>query len=169
MILQNWYNQVESVTKHITISQGIKTTAGNVYNSGWYGDYPQYAIYLMNFGVIGVGKSSYQNGYAYIGSGDTQPNINDYKLESVITTGFSGSREWVDGKLHLVITNTGNSDLIIREVGIASNVHTGTNSATFYTALIERSVLTTPLTIAPGDTGHIVYEIDFNFGGGNNA
>lgn len=111
----------------------------------------------------------------HFGSGTTAPTENDYKMETDITSGVSITlsntvRGVNNGVLYMkftfTITNTssqGNTKTI-SEIGYVTGVascctsSTGT-SASNNNVLIDRTVLATPLVLAPGDSGAIDYTI----------
>lgn len=110
-------------------------------------------------------------GGVYFGRGTTPAARTDYKLESVITSGLTISNvytfpqlETVDGKYvwsaSYVVKNTSTEDIVISEVGYYGQV--GRNSSADYLALMERTVLSTPLTIKPGESKLITYKLTFN-------
>ena len=107
----------------------------------------------------------------FIGSGSTPPTENDYKLENMITSGFTGavtySHHMNEGVHSLVyditITNTSDSPITISEVGYAVTVacasSIGSTSTSNATILYDRTVLPTPVTIAAGDFESIRYTL----------
>ena len=108
-----------------------------------------------------------------IGSGSTAPAETDYKLNTQITSGFSGSLSYTErgidnGSLYmefgLLITNTGSSNLTVAEVGIVTNNIKCCNSSSATSAsnqdvMIERTLLSSPVTIAPTETTLIKYRV----------
>lgn len=109
-----------------------------------------------------------------VGTGTTAPSLDDYKLESQITSGitmnFTNSRRYVNssGKPTIeniyTITNNGSSDITISEVGLVSyNINCCTSSSATSTGannvLIDRTLLDTPVTIASRGSASINYTI----------
>lgn len=106
------------------------------------------------------------------GSGDTPAALSDYKLASEITSGLSGAvtdSTGIDGNgniylnLDIVLTNTSSSDITIKEIGWCGTLYCSTSvgattGAAKY-ALVERTVLETPVTIAAGEYETIRYRI----------
>ena len=112
----------------------------------------------------------------YFGSGTTPPTKADYKLESVITSGLKitstplslgGSNGEYSAKATFILENTSSNDISVSEIGIITPFCAeGKNSyivaTTYYNTLMERSVLDTPVVIAPGEIKTITYKITFN-------
>lgn len=117
--------------------------------------------------------ANYNSGI-HLGSGTTTPTENDYALTSqitsgltVTTTGITRGRDSSD-RLYmecvLNVTNTSSANITIAEVGLVSGnvVCCNTSSATTAAAnniLIDHTLLTSPVTIAPSDTAAIKYRI----------
>lgn len=105
-----------------------------------------------------------------VGRGSTAPTVNDYRLESIITSGLiasSTTSSSVDEnqvcRLHidLLLTNVSTSPITVSEIGWSSGMDVGTapniNSASRRYFLMDRTVLDTPLTIAAGDSEILRY------------
>jgi hypothetical protein len=104
----------------------------------------------------------------YFGSGATPAAKSDYTLEAPITSGLSvtnqdvftakdlsdGSMEW---SCSYVLQNTTSESITIREIGIVTPV--GLNSSNYYCILMERSVLSNPVTIPAGEAYLLTYKI----------
>lgn len=106
-----------------------------------------------------------------IGSGVTPATVDDYFLESQITTGFSSSivatKTYENGTVKtnydVTITNTSSTSISVGEIGVVITV-TAANSANASTTssaycLLDRTVLTTPVVIAPEDFETIRYTV----------
>lgn len=115
----------------------------------------------------------------YFGTGSTPANKSDYKLESPITSGLAitnpSALAWTEdgnGKYTVsadfVIRNTTEAEINIYEIGLFSpcssnyNYTAPNNSMSVYYALMERTVLTEPITIPAGGTKMVTYKITFN-------
>lgn len=109
----------------------------------------------------------------HFGSGTTAPTENDYKMESDFTSGISvvlnSSARSYTPKPHMTftftITNTGSSSVTVSEVGIVTaNIQCCTSSsatsASSNNILIDRTLLDTPLTIAPSSTAALEYTVN---------
>ena len=172
MFTKNWYialttqlgaddNSKEYLTS-FTGQTGISysTTYVNMLNSG--AKYPCIAR-LATTSVVNSTTG------VIIGSGNTPPTINDYKLENRITTPATASAEVSKTRDEngytitslLTITNTHSEDITIAEIGLYS---TGSNSsAEMNMVLFERTVLDTPVTIPAGGIGQVTYTIRMNY------
>lgn len=109
-----------------------------------------------------------------VGSGTSTPLDTDYQLESHISSDISltltntvlGCDEYGSPyvQYNLTVTNTGSSEITISEVGykqILPCVYKATLTTNIKTLffLLDRTVLSTPLTLAAGDAGVIQYKI----------
>ena len=108
-----------------------------------------------------------------VGRGTTAATEDDYQLESPITSGLSGTlnrtialdengNQFV--RYDLILTNSTNSDITVGEIGYkqqirATTAQGATTSNNLYVCLIDRTVLTTPVTIAAGDYAVIRYTL----------
>lgn len=115
------------------------------------------------------------NGFR-VGSGTTAPTENDYALESVITSGITGSGSTSvihrnsDGNIEIVfalsIKNSSSSDVTIGEVGYYGvqicGTQEGSSSNNQYMVMYHRAVLNSPVTIHPGDTAVINFRVIAN-------
>ena len=111
-----------------------------------------------------------------IGTGTTPPTEDDYNLEETISSGvnvaltgtsYGAESPWFPFiKYDLTITNTGANPLVVTEVGYKQNVRTtkviGSTSSANTVVLLDRCVLDTPVTIAPGDAGIVTYRLQTN-------
>lgn len=109
----------------------------------------------------------------YFGGGSTPATLNDYCLESPITSGLSVTNptspieESGNGKYTLsasyLVGNTSESDINIWEIGFFGFVGRYKSSTYYkYDTLFERTVLTEPITIQPGESKIVTYKITFN-------
>lgn len=114
-----------------------------------------------------VGSDLYSYGYVYFGTGTTPATLDDYKLESIITSGISISEQSetssladnvITKKATYILKNNSSSDITIGEIGIYKYINYGSSSnASFF--LLERTVLDEPITIPADGTGTVNYTI----------
>lgn len=111
-----------------------------------------------------------------IGTGSTPASEDDYNLEQTITSGvnvvltgtsYGAENPWYPFvKYDLTITNTGADPLVVTEVGYKQNSNTtqviGSTRTMNSVLLLDRCVLDTPVTIAPGDAGIVTYRLQTN-------
>lgn len=106
------------------------------------------------------------------GRGNTPATERDYVLEDTITSGITvtitGNEVGMDNgcpyhKYTFTVVNNTGTELIIKEVGykqsISACIVSGYTTSTSARVLIDRTVLTTPLTIQNGDAGVLVYTL----------
>ena len=163
MLTNNFYNVFKVCMEGTTLINGAQTRDGstkNIYPSS-YG----YASLLSGFRnssryVVG---STYGTGWAF-GTGSTPPTLNDYNLSgdlittvSVVANTVNGSI--TDGKYRFIIaatvSNSGTDTIVINELGIVASVYHDSSGSV--PCLLDRTVLDTPLTLAPGEQGVITY------------
>ena len=115
----------------------------------------------------------------FFGTDSTPATKNDYCLGSPITSGLSITNgantpytEEEEGvySFYAIFTvkNTTDSDINIYEIGTFTPVSTASgfkataSSDTYYAALMERTVLTEPITIPAGESKLVTYKLTFN-------
>lgn len=107
-----------------------------------------------------------------VGRGDTPATEDDYALESIITSGLTASNSTQtngidDGNPYLeylfTLTNTTGSDIVVKEIGYLQFFQTatasGANASNYGSYLIERTVLSTPVTVPANDSAAIKYRL----------
>lgn len=113
-----------------------------------------------------------------VGSGSTPATVDDYCMESMITSGITATipatatatydnthKQYVVSK-DVTIANTGSASITISEIGIlastkyANSVGASVSSST--TVLADRTVLDTPVTIPAGQSGVVRYEFRYD-------
>ena len=116
--------------------------------------------------TAGLGMSSEKTFQVSIGTGTTNVEKTDYKLESIISSGYTASVEEkiinapskTDTSMYNVvtnITNTSSSETIqFSEIGLF--VYSKSNSFRY---MIAREVFDTPITLAPGETKSFVLKL----------
>ncbi len=127
---------------------------------GWYSGFPENISSTPTTGVHTAGIS--------IGTGNTPPSLADVNLKNTITSGVSMSLtstvRGVDPSgvpyiEHTVsITNTGSSEITIREIGLKQEYRPSSGGNTF-AWLMDRTVLETPVVIQAGDAGVVKYRL----------
>lgn len=110
----------------------------------------------------------------HFGSGTTAPTEDDYYLESKITAGLQFQLGVVNGmdsagnpylRYDIMVTNTnqvGGASITIGEVGYTQNVivvNAAGTSLDRVTVLLDRTVLNTPVTLAPQEYALIRYTL----------
>ena len=118
-----------------------------------------------NVPYMGKVQKSYSYGGVILGTGDTAPSIDDYKLSGDLITTISAI-----GDISVTqddngctfegiysVTNSSSEDVTVKEIGL---LMTGAYSGRF---LVERTVLDTPVTIPAGGIGQVTYTIRMNY------
>lgn len=111
-------------------------------------------------------NASWSQGYAYmvLGTGETPPTVEDYKLSGELITGLTdqGQPTLDDNNsltYSILVTNNKEQPVTIKEVCLA--VGTGnTTSTSGAAALLTRDVLATPVTLNTGDSKTFSITID---------
>lgn len=108
-----------------------------------------------------------------VGTGGTQPTDDDINLESLITSGLTGTLN-ITGRsfdangnpvisMLVGLTNTSDSDITVREMGLFVTIKGGTtsgaSSTNSYVIMLDRTVLTNAITIPAGESTSITYEL----------
>lgn len=172
MITQNFINLMKCILStagsNMSYNVPIKNASGNTYylNFRRYNGFPWSVTTSVSFYT----QSSATG--ILLGSGTTEPTVNDYFLQNYITSGFSANvttNAGVDnnGDVYtdflITITNTGNSTITIGEIGyiqyLACASTVGSTSSSTSNFLLDRTVLSTPVEIAPGDYETIRYRL----------
>ena len=162
MLTKNFYALMRIAlgkTKSTVTDTGNITNTPSYNSSSWYGVFPAMCVY----------KNSNSDQYVSFGNGATPATVNDYKLESEISTGISVTyqntvtTEQTDSHILWTATFgvTASVETTISEIGLFSKVYTP--SGYFYT-LVDHTVLDTPITIPAGESKQITYTIRFNYG-----
>jgi hypothetical protein len=107
-----------------------------------------------------------------VGSGNIEATGNDYKMDSMITSGLTSSNPTMtygedSGNPYLeylfTLTNTTGADIVVNEIGYVQSVRTATSSggsATIVTPiLLDRTVLSTPVTVPANSSAAIKYRL----------
>lgn len=108
-----------------------------------------------------------------VGSGNKAVTDEDYNLQNTITSGLSGVVSGTKGidsngraysTFNVVLSNTTDSDIIVKEIGFKANINAGTNpnviggnSNRCY--LIDRTVLLEPVTVPARGSAAILYTL----------
>lgn len=139
---------------------------------------PQYLINYVSSGFPAsvsrdVTLSAASDGIS-VGGGDDAASEDDYNLKNTITSGISLQLANVtpgldDGDPYIeyviAVTNNGDADVTINEIGYKQSMYSRSSQGTVGTFspakifLLDRTVLATPLTIAPGRSGVINYTL----------
>ena len=129
------------------------------------------------FSVAGSPMNNYPG--IYFGTGSTPAKKTDYTLESPITTGLTitnaSALSWQNdgnGKYTVtsdfIVRNTTGAEINISEIGAFGPIYLNANyfnngsSSTWAIVLMERTVLSEPVTIQPNESKLVQYKVTFN-------
>lgn len=108
------------------------------------------------------------NGYIVLGTGNTEPAENDYKLSGTVisltdqTTNIVTQGWNKDGSMEILykVTGTPTSDATINEIGLVKNFYTS-NSQNSADVLLDREVLDTPIELTNGVAVELYFRLKF--------
>lgn len=111
------------------------------------------------------------SGGVLLGTGTTPATVDDCTMSGTPVSTYTYSTSLsitpdangVTTTALYTITNTGSAAFTIGEIGLAADLTGNSGSALNYKALLERTVLDSPLTIEPGGVGQLTYTIRFNY------
>ena len=172
MITKNWYKTIASLMFCETgkyWNPGILDTNGNSCEHYVYYSSSLSPVYNLAEALKSI-DTDYTGKGVRFGTGNTPATLDDYKLSGDIITTLSGNcaiSNGVDADGAYVtalytLTNTGNSDVTVAEVGTFVYINRTSTSTKAY-PMIDRTVLDTPVTIPAGGIGQVVYTITFNY------
>ena len=105
-----------------------------------------------------------------IGTGTTPATIDDYTLESIITSGMTVSNPsaisvtaengFIAVYANYTVKNTGTSAVSISEIGLYTS---GYFTGKVVPALMDRTVLEEPIVVNPGESKPLTYTIRMNY------
>ena len=132
---------------------------------------PKYSAFPYSYSQMV--QVSGNNAGIYIGSGNSPESDSSYALESKISSGFTANTPTVTCdndandnpviNFDFTITNTGASDLVIKEIGYAQDLKATTTKGGYVTSqatfLLDRTVLSNPITIPAGEYAAVRYTL----------
>ena len=177
MILDNYFKLISILTFYSfddnTPENGFTASNGTKYALGYANKFSPSSNGDAIFSGSVLQSSYTTNTGIILGTGDTPPTFNDYRLSGDIITGLTAqtvveSNTTSNGcyrKFIMTVQNNDAEDKIIREIGYlrrapAKNSSGGT---TIIYTLVERTVLDNPVTIPANGFGQVEYTITFNF------
>lgn len=178
MFTNNWYKVLAATmgiatTKYITMAgneESVRTDTGYKslqvgYNPGSQTDPNIPSMYVIKTNTDGGGG-------VIFGTGSKPASVEDIALSGEMVTTLSASaivtKNVDDGGVTLeavyTINNTGSSPITIGEIGLIAQASQGTNYTNGYIkALLEHTVLETPVTIPAGGVGQVTYTIRMDY------
>jgi hypothetical protein len=168
-----------STNKTFVNCEGISQTSCSAEYS-WWGDIGNVMTTAYCKEIVGQTSSSSKPtkkaAYSgvYFGTGSTPATKNDYKLESPITSGLSitnpggTSVDESNGRYTYVVPflvkNTSEVEVNIWEIGVFGETiyYKSSGAYNVQNVLFERTVLSEPITIAPGEVKVVTYRLTIN-------
>ena len=172
MFTKNWYKALAVEMSRVNETFQSVTGATQTLKASYY----LYCLGLNEDGrnipsIYKVRTTLEGNGGVIFGTGNTSPTIDDTTLSGSLVSNFSYSssvstaRDETGITLTALYTVTNNNAeaITISEVAIIANLtEYNTSPDTHLKALVERTVLDTPVTIPAGGVGQVVYTITLN-------
>ena len=167
MLTNNFWKCIQSMYARKKVStMDFVGTDGKVFN-GATGNYRVSFTWIEDVPTVQTNKTS--RGIRF-GDSDEAPSADDYWLKGNIISGFTYTVTTIwdaDGQGHLLftITNTSSNAFTIKEVAWVSPITSYWNnnsSSAGGVAMLDRTVLDTPVTIPAGGVGQVEYTITFN-------
>lgn len=176
-----WTNKADGTT--LVRTDGIecyiaKEYGSNLDNLFWEVQYAPCALRVMTSLLKVHANNSAPNATTgsgiVFGNGTKEVSFDDYALSGDIFTTFTATSAYTfsndaDGltvTTTVTLTNTGESDFTVAEVGLYGwqTAYAGNSSATSVCRfMVERTVLDTPVTIPAGGIGQVTYTIRMNY------
>ena len=166
MLTKNFYSYMRAVLKKT--SAKFTKTDGTTETLTLNNDFPPFVI-MQDW------TTSVDYGGVSFGTGTTPADISDYYLESILgsekisvaspsAVSFSQFDTYEEHSVTFGITNKTAEAITISEVGLAAVPYYKSSSpAVRKCALVDRTVLDTPVTIPAGQSKQITYTIRFNY------
>ena len=172
MLTKNFYVGFCSNCTKTNVSNGLTSTTGGTKNCYFNSNNHDYVFEYMSLksgsvSTLLVSTSKSTLGMAF-GTGNTPTTPNDYWLsgEQIITISILAQKNNVivsDEKcsytMALTVLNTGTDTITIREIAYVGSFYTASGSADKF--IYDRSVLDTPITLAPNEQGVVTYTLEF--------
>ena len=173
MFTKNWYKALAAeMSRGTDTFQSVTGITQTLYGNNflYFFNYDKASPYCPTIHKVQTTLGS--NGGVVFGTGNTPPTIDDTTLSGDLVSGFSYSKsvttergdDGVTFTALYTVTNNNAEAITISEVAIIANLtQYNTSTDASYKALLERTVLDTPVTIPAGGIGQVVYTITFNY------
>ena len=166
MLTKNFYSFIRAALQN-TSAQFTKTDGTTTWLS-ISNSYPPFEV-MKNWSF-----STGQSGVSF-GTGATPATASDYFLESILTNSkisvstpspvsFSRGDTSEEYSAAFGVTNITAEAISISEVGLTANPYRPSSGSNYVFAMVDRTVLDTPVTIPAGQSKQITYAIRFNYG-----
>ena len=165
MLTKNFYAYIRADFSESNTAATFTKTDGSKSTVALSSDYPPFKV-MNNWAksITGTGVS--------FGTGTTPATASDYALENILDSvkisvanssavSFSQGDTYDEYIVTFGITNKTAAAITISEVGLTAAPYC--DSSTNHYALVDRTVLDTPVTIPAGQSKQITYTIRFNY------
>lgn len=173
MITKWWKQAVKALFAMGGGNYGFNLAVKNVSNSTFYISSGS----SLNMGNLGSSlQTTATSAGISVGSGDTAATDEDYNLASTITSGLSGTITNTHGMdsdkpyvtYNVVLSNSTAADIVVKEIGAKINIPCqssagATGSSSNKVCLIDRTVLSTPVTVPAGGNAAILYTLKTSY------
>ena len=167
MLTKNFYAYIKSVFSGSDTVATFTMTNGTTSTVAVNANYPPFKV--MN----GWSKSATITGVSF-GTGTTPATVSDYFLESILgdtqirvsvpsSISFNKLDTYEEYTVTFGVTNKTADAIAISEIGLTAMPYSPYGGNNQY-ALVDRTVLDTPVTIPAGQSKQITYTIRFNYG-----
>ena len=162
MLTKNFYSYMRGVLQNTTADFTLK-------NGSLQPSVVTYSSHIPPFAAMNKHVVNTNDPGVSFGIGTTPANATDYKLENSLSStqlrvsvpsavSFSRENTYDEYSVTFGVTNITTATITISEVGLIAAPQTA------YPALVDRTVLDTPVTIPAGQSKQITYTIRFNYG-----
>ena len=168
-LMANWSS---NFNPGITDLKNFDNTTGTINSSSAPAAVPGCfnAVCSDNQVIIPTGGEASWNGLIVaVGTGSTEPTVDDYTLDSLVTytdmpvssatvgVTASGTKQFT-----YVLNNATDAAITVTELGLYLRSSAMTTGLTKLCCLLGRELLNTPVTVQPGQTATFTYEIGFD-------
>lgn len=175
MYLKNYFKALAAYTcnyatgvTYINVNGVGKTISAKYPNLHWHETASNNDFINVSTLVTNDYLTTSAKGGTILGTGTTPPTLDDYQLSGNQITTFTYSvnttktadDNGIEMSFTFTITNTGSESFTIGEVAVFGKPG-GKNAE--HNALLERTVLDTPVTISAGGVGQVTYTIRLNY------
>lgn len=142
----------------------IKSTGETISTTSLYNDIVDYSsmntIMSINSTATGVTGTGFG---VFCGSGDTSPTEDDYTLAEPLSLSYTAgsiSKTYPSKIIQYTVQNNNAEAVTIRELGLCMVYQYANNPASNFIILLNRKLLSTPITLEVGEQALITFTVD---------
>lgn len=180
MLLNNFFSALKAGYGQFAAGSEVWQSVGNVAtsmdgvsNNGWYYAYSRDDIFNQIKYLLGISGDSSAKSNARIriavGAGNTDPAPTDYTLTDACISATIQPSNYAkndDGKLtgSAIVTNRGSDAIVYREIGVVlyGQFAVSSSSRPYKNLLLSRELLTSPITLQPGESATVTVVFDWS-------